>query len=83
MQQTFSVYMFACSDSRQWGHNKIYLHKMKRIVFFSVCHLEVQTSDIHGDGRRWKESSRFYLNNLPYGSKSLAWHRNNLLKATI
>lgn len=56
---------------------------MKRIVFFSVCLLEVQTSDIHGDDGRWKNSSRFYLNNLPYGSKSLAWHRNNFLKATI
>lgn len=56
---------------------------MKRIVFFSVCLWEVQTSDIHGDDGGWKKSSRFYLNNLPYGSKSLAWHRNNRLKATI
>lgn len=56
---------------------------MKRIVFFSVCLWKVQTSDIHGDYGRWKKSSRFNLNNFPYGSKSLAWHRNNLLKATI
>lgn len=82
MQQTSSCSMFACSGFRQWGHSKIYLHKMKRIVFFSVWLLEVQTSDIHGVDGRWKKSSGIYLNNLPYGSKSLAWHRNNFLKTT-